>query len=110
MGTVGTAFGLKTKSADLSFSHKPLIENSKGIIGFYGLIQNYSVVGDEALTPNADYSGYAAYFLEKFSFEKTTLTFGARYELNSVKFPVAILTDSTFKTVEKITLILYRYL
>ncbi len=96
-GTVGTAFGLKTKSADLSFSHKPLIKNSNGIIGFYGLIQNYSVVGDEALTPNADYSGYAGYFLEKFNLKKTTLTFGARYELNNVKFPTAILTDSTYK-------------
>jgi len=95
-GTVGTAFGLKTKSADLSFTHIPVAENSNGIIGFYGLIQNYNVIGEEALTPNADYSSYAAYFLEKFSFEKTTLTFGARYESNNVKFPKATLTDSTF--------------
>jgi len=99
-GAVGTAFGLKTKSADLSFANKPFAENSNGVIGFYGLIQNYDVAGKEALTPNADYTSYAAYFLEKFNFEKTTLTFGARYELNNIKFPETILTDSTFSSGE----------
>jgi iron complex outermembrane receptor protein len=95
-GAVGTSFGLKTKSADLSFAHIPLIKNSSGIIGFYGLIQNYDVVGEEALNPNADYASYAAYFLEKFSFENATFTFGARHESNNVKFPEATLSDSTF--------------
>ena len=95
-GTIGTAFGLITKSADVSFIHSPFVKNSNGIFGFYGLIQNYKVVGAEALTPNADYGSYAAYFLEKFNFQKTTLTFGARYELNDVKFPTAVLTDSAY--------------
>ena len=95
-GVVGTAFGLKTKSADLSFVHGSFIENLSGIVGFYGLIQNYNVIGEEALTPNADYNNYAAYFLEKFKFEKINLSFGARYELNNIKFPEATLTDSTF--------------
>jgi iron complex outermembrane recepter protein len=95
-GSVGTAFGLKTKSADLSFTHTPFTKNSEGIIGFYGLIQNYDVTGDEALTPNADYKSFAAYFLEKFNFGKSTISFGARYEANNVKFPAATLTDSLF--------------
>ena len=95
-GEVGTAFGLKTKSADLSFLHQPLIKNSTGVFGFYGLIQNYTVTGEEALTPNADYYNYAAYFLEKFKFDNFNLSFGLRYELNQVKFPESILTDSIF--------------
>lgn len=95
-GAIGTEFSLKTKSADLSFAHIPLVKNSTGIIGFFELIQNYDVAGNEALTPNADYAAYAAYFLEKFNFDKTILTLGARYELNNVKFPAAVLTDSTF--------------
>jgi iron complex outermembrane receptor protein len=95
-GSVGTAFGLKTKSADLSLVHKPFSENSTGVIGFFGLIQNYNVVGDEALTPNADYGSFAAYFLEKFKYEKFSFSFGARYEFNKVKFPDAVLSDSVF--------------
>ena len=95
-GSVGTAFGLKTKSADISFSHIPFTSNSKGVIGFYGLIQNYDVVGEEALTPNADYHSYAAYFLEKFDFGSFDFSFGARYEINNIKFPEATLTDSLF--------------
>jgi iron complex outermembrane recepter protein len=95
-GTIGTAFGLKTKSADLSFVHKPLFENSTGVIGFFGLLQSYDVVGDEALTPNADYSNYAAYFLEKYKLDRLNLSFGARYEFNKVKFPEAVLSDSSF--------------
>ena len=93
---VGTAFGLKTKSADISFTHIPFIENSQGIIGFYGLMQNYNVTGEEALTPNADYKSYATYFLEKFNLGKTNLSFGARYEINKIDFPMATLSDSVF--------------
>ncbi len=95
-GTIGTAFGMKTTSADLSFIHKPLINNSNGIIGLYGLFQKYDVNGDEALTPNADYLSLAAYFVEKFNFDPIGLSFGARYEINNVKFPTATLTDSVF--------------
>lgn len=95
-GTIGTAFGMKTTSADLSFIHKPFIDNSNGILGLYGLFQKYDVNGDEALTPNADYLSLAAYFIEKFNFNPLGLSFGARYEINNVKFPTATLTDSVF--------------
>ncbi|MCB0743718.1 MAG: TonB-dependent receptor, partial [Ignavibacteriae bacterium] len=99
-GSVGTEFGLKTKSADISFLHIPFSENSQGLIGFYGLVQNYEVIGEEALTPNADLNNYAAYFLEKFNFGKLNLSFGARYEINNIKFPQATLTDSLFASGE----------
>lgn len=95
-GSVGTEFGLKTYSTDLSFAHIPLFKNSNGVIGFYSLIQNYNVIGNEALTPNADYYNYAFYFLEKFNFNKIGFSFGARYELNQTKFPQAVLSDSLF--------------
>lgn len=95
-GTIGTAFGMKTTSADLSFIHKPFIDNSNGIFGLYSLFQKYDVNGDEALTPNADYLSLAAYFIEKFNFNPIGLSFGARYEINNVKFPTATLTDSVF--------------
>ncbi|HVO75241.1 MAG TPA: TonB-dependent receptor [Ignavibacteriaceae bacterium] len=95
-GETGTKFGLKTGSADISFLHQPLSANSSGVIGLYGLVQNYTVTGDEALTPNADYYNFAAYFLEKFKWETLNLSFGLRYELNQVKFPDAVLTDSSF--------------
>ncbi len=95
-GTIGTAFAMKTTSADLSFIHKPFIDNSNGIFGLYGLFQKYDVNGDEALTPNADYLSLAAYFVEKFNFDPIGISFGARYEINNVKFPTATLTDSVF--------------
>jgi iron complex outermembrane receptor protein len=87
---------MKTTSADLSFIHKPFIDNSNGIFGLYGLFQKYDVNGDEALTPNADYLSLAAYFVEKFNFDPIGISFGARYEINNVKFPTATLTDSVF--------------
>lgn len=99
-GSIGTIFGMKTFSADLSFTHKPLTINSNGIIGFYGLIQSYNVEGVEALTPNANYKNFAAYFLEKFKFNQFGLSFGARYEINNVKFPETVLTDSAFESGE----------
>lgn len=100
-GKMGTEFGLKTASADLSFIHKPLLDNSTGIIGFYGLVQNYNVNGEEALTPNADYKSFATYLLEKFNLDNYLLTAGVRYELNSVRFPSAVLTDSLFEAGNK---------
>lgn len=100
-GKIGTEFGMKTISADLSFIHKPILNNSTGIVGFYGLIQNYKVSGEEALTPNADYKSFAAYLFEKFNLEDFILSAGVRYELNLVQFPSAVLTDSLFKAGNK---------
>ncbi len=97
-GDIGTSFGQKTYTADLSFTHLPIIKNSNGIFGFYGLVQNYNVTGAEALTPNADYNNYAFYFLEQFKFDYLHMNFGARYEINKIKFPESVLTDSVFNS------------
>lgn len=101
-GTIGTQFGMNTASADLSFLHKPLLNSSDGVIGFFGMVQDYKVDGIEALTPNATYKNIAAYFLEKFKFNPLLISVGARYEINSVKFPSAILTDSLFQSGDKL--------
>ena len=95
-GAVGTEFGLKTASADLSFMHESVLGSTDGIIGFYSLYQDYNVVGEEALTPNAKYYSYAAYFLEKYKIASLNLSLGARFELNKINFPEAVLTDSLF--------------
>lgn len=101
-GSIGTQFGMNTTSADLSFLHTPLLKNSNGVIGFFGMVQNYKVEGSEALTPNATYKNFATYFLEKFRSDPFEFSVGARYEINSVKFPSAILTDSLFESGDKI--------
>ena len=100
-GEVGTSFGLKTISGDLSFTHTPIFKNLNGIVGFYGLHQKYDVSGEEALTPNADNNSFAAYFLEKLNYNPFIFSFGARYELNGIKFPQSILSDSLFESGEK---------
>jgi iron complex outermembrane receptor protein len=95
-GIVGTSFGMKTLSTDLSFTHEPLMHDLNGIIGFYGTYQKYDVEGEEALTSNAKYNSLAGYFFEKYNLAKFSLSFGARYELNNIKFPQSVLTDSSF--------------
>lgn len=95
-GSIGTSFGLKTGSADVSFMHKSIFGSSDGIIGLYALYQDYNVTGEEALTPNAKYYSYAAYFLEKYKISAFNLSLGARYELNQIKIPQAVLSDSMF--------------
>ncbi len=101
-GKTGTAFGLKSYSADLSFKHQPIFSALQGVFGFWGLQQNYSVTGEEAFTPNADYSSLAAYFFEEVKLSNLTLQFGARYETNWIKIPETVISDSTFPSANKI--------
>lgn len=95
-GAVGTSFGLKTGSADLSFMHRSVLGSTDGIVGLYALYQDYDVSGEEALTPNAKHYSFAAYFLEKYKLSDINLSLGARYELNKINIPEAVLTDSVF--------------
>jgi iron complex outermembrane recepter protein len=95
-GEVGTAFGLKSYSADLSFRHQPIFSNLSGAFGFWGSIQNYTVSGEEAFTPNADYKSLAAYFFEQLNLDAFNIQFGARYELNKVEIPDAVISETEF--------------
>ncbi|HSP89022.1 MAG TPA: TonB-dependent receptor plug domain-containing protein, partial [Ignavibacteriaceae bacterium] len=76
-GNVGTDFGLKTFSADLSFKHDTLFEKLNGVFGIWGLNQNYTIEGDEAFTPDADYLSFAGYFYEQINLEPIHIQFGA---------------------------------
>ncbi len=100
-GVVGTSFGLKTFSADLSFKHDTLLNKLNGVFGFWGLNQNYTVEGEEALTPNADYISLAAYFYEQINLEPLHIQFGSRYEMNKTDIPSAVLSDSLFQEKKK---------
>lgn len=100
-GEVETAFGLKTYSADISFNHKPLIENLQGVFGIWVFNQNYTVDGEEAFTPNADYFGIAGYFVEQLKFGRFNLQFGARFEKNIVKIPDAEISGQFLPAEEK---------
>lgn len=100
-GEVETSFGLKTYSADLSFNHKPFIKNLQGVFGLYLFNQNYSVEGEEAFTPNADYFGIAGYFVEQLKIGSFNLQFGARLERNSVKIPESVISGQYFPAEEK---------
>lgn len=93
-GEIGTSFAMKTFNSDLSLQHIPITKNSKGILGFYFLNQNYDVQGEEALTPDADYNNFAFYFLEQFQFNKLSFNLGARYEYNSIDFSTTEISDS----------------
>lgn len=100
-GDVETEFGLKTFSTDLSFTHSPLFENLKGVFGIYLLNQNYTIEGEEAFTPNADYFGIAGYFVEQIKLGRFNLQFGARVEKNIIKIPASVLSGENFPAEEK---------
>ncbi|GAB6281518.1 MAG: TonB-dependent receptor [Ignavibacterium sp.] len=93
-GKIGTSFAMKTFNSDLSLQHKSITKNSKGILGFYFLNQNYDVQGEEALTPDANYLNFAFYFLEQFQLNKFNLNIGARYEYNSIDFSTTKISDT----------------
>jgi len=87
-------FGLQSVSADISLKHKKFFDRLNGVIGIWWMKQKYSVTGDEAFTPNADYSSLAFYFLEKVQLENFNLQAGGRFENNRIQIPEITLSDS----------------
>jgi iron complex outermembrane receptor protein len=100
-GEIESEFGLKTFSADLSFKHSPLFQNLNGVFGIYLLNQNYTIKGEEAFTPNADYFGIAGYFVEQLLIGKFNFQFGVRVEKNIIKIPESELSGKRFDAEEK---------
>ncbi len=100
-GESGTSFGLKSFSADLSFKHETIGNVFQGVFGFWGLKQKYTAEGLEALTPNADYFSFAAYFFEQAKFSNFNFQFGARLEQNQVKIPASIISGKPFPAEDK---------
>lgn len=101
-GKTGTAFELSTFSSDLSIAHSPLSNTNEGLFGVWFQNQSYNVEGEEAFTPNADYSAFAFYVFEQFRFGNVNLQSGLRYENNSVVIPETVLSDSLLKGEENI--------
>lgn len=97
----GTAFGLKSYVLDMSVRHRPLSKNSEGILGFWYQYQKYTVEGEEAFTPDADYNSIALFALEQFRIHKTLLQFGLRYEYNSVDIPESQLSGRLISATQR---------
>ena len=51
-----------------------------GRFGFWGLDREYSAVGEEALSPPIDQTGFAVFALEEMDFETAKIQFGGRLE------------------------------
>jgi iron complex outermembrane receptor protein len=100
-GETGTSFGMESFSSDLSINHNPIFANSQGVIGLWMLRQKYTVSGEEAFTPNADYISFAGYFLELFKWNRLNFQIGTRFELNSIKIPAATITGKYFPSDDK---------
>lgn len=100
-GIVGTEFGLKNYSTDISFKHNLLFNQLNGVFGIWLMKQKYTVIGEEAFTPNADYSSFAFYFFEQTKVNDFNLQFGARFENNTIKIPESILSGKSFPSFEK---------
>ncbi len=98
---VGTEFGLKSFSSDFSFKHNPIFNSLNGIFGLWIMNQDYTVTGEEALTPNANYKNLAAYFYEQTKLHKFNLQLGVRYEINKLKIPESVLSENTFPSFDK---------
>ncbi len=53
-----------------------------GRFGFWGQVREFSVVGEEALSPATDQTSFAAFAYEEVDFGRLTLQFGGRVERN----------------------------
>ena len=76
---VGTTFDQQ------EFVYRGVFEQKKvgplsGRFGFWGLDREYSAVGEEALSPPIDQTGFALYALEELDFETARFQFGGRLE------------------------------
>lgn len=97
-GEIGTQFSLKSLSSDLSFNHHPIFNEINGIFGLWFMNQDYTVTGEEALTPNANYKSFAMYFYEQTKINKFNFQLGFRYEINKIKIPESELSNNIFSS------------
>ncbi len=76
---VGTSFSQDQFIYRAVFEQKA-IGNWTGRFGVWGLLKDYDVSGEEALSPPVDQTALAAFALEEFEFERIKLQAGARIE------------------------------
>ena len=86
-----------TKFDQQQFVYRGSVEQSKlgpltGRFGFWGLVRDYKVAGEEALSPPVDQNAFAVFGLEELEFEQVRLQFGGRLERTSYQ-PKALVGD-----------------
>ncbi len=78
-GVAETTFDNTTSEADLLLNHAPY-GRLKGTMGGWGLVRQFSVLGEEALSPPVDQDGFALFLFEELTWPHVTLQFGGRYD------------------------------
>ena len=95
--TIGTQFDQD------QFIYRGVFEQEKrgrlsGRFGFWGLLRDYDVAGDEALSPPVDQDAVAVFGLQELEYENVKFQFGGRLERNSydpIGFPMRSFTGGS---------------
>ena len=88
VGVAGDDRTIGTQFDQGQFVYRGVFEQEKrgpltGRFGFWGLLRDYDVAGEEALSPPVDQDAAAVFGLEELEFENFKLQFGGRIERNS---------------------------
>jgi len=88
VGVTGDDRTIGTQFDQGQFVYRGVFEQEKrgpltGRFGFWGLLRDYDVAGEEALSPPVDQDAIAVFGLEELEFENFKLQFGGRIERNS---------------------------
>jgi iron complex outermembrane receptor protein len=76
---IGTQFKNDTLEAELRLAHRPA-GRMKGSVGIWTMGRAFEAVGEEALAPPVDQTGFAAFVYEEATWPHVTLQFGGRVE------------------------------
>jgi iron complex outermembrane receptor protein len=77
-GKTGTQFGLVTTNAEVKSTHNKIAFIDKGIIGVWGELEDYAVIG--AGTPDANSYKFGTYLIEEANFGGLHLESGIRFD------------------------------
>ena len=88
VGVAGDDRTIGTQFDQGQFIYRGVFEQEKrgpltGRFGFWGLLRDYDVAGDEALSPPVDQDAAAVFGLEELEYENVKFQFGGRLERNS---------------------------
>ena len=88
VGVAGDDRTIGTQFDQGQFIYRGVFEHKKrgpltGRFGFWGLLRDYDVAGDEALSPPVDQDAVAVFGLEELEYENVKFQFGGRLERNS---------------------------
>ena len=81
-GTPETQFRNDSVEFDVFAGHRA-VGRLKGTVGAWGMGRAFEAIGDEALSPPVDQTGFAFFAYEELSWAHVTLQFGGRYDRTS---------------------------